>query len=592
MKRTGKGTFRKTAVNSGGRGGGFLSAVLVVFMILTIGVDARATSFSADMVQTKKAGISTNRFFMRDHQYRMETEEEGMALVILVDRKSGMTRMVVPDEKVYLEFKNDDMRSLMNNPFEAYGKLAGMTKVRTAGTETVEGILCRGNILSENGRDLMVAWIAEALDFPVRIDNLGNADKVELKKIRKTTLKDALFEVPDGYELVDAMPVPPPEWAGDAARAPVMTPPFEKILEEGQMVRIRPREGHAIVVNGRSPEGKKGAFTSVAFRNGRPITDPSMGTFNVSASGSMGTRHKQGPGEADHVVVRAGQGRVAIKAGFEALPPEGVKLEEFSLKANHGKEFELDHQKASRVYITDNVDDGKATRGAVTIYTVTCREVEGGTYCEPREIGKEDLVLDNGKSRMWEFGEKQHVSHMDIDLFSGGVDVRVEQPRVAGVIPPSWKQKPAKKSETTYPEKATQKKTEPEPTGKAAVKAGPGKPLTLPQTKEEAKALKEQGKSQDDASFMNGEVPLFKGAKVTKTKSHGASSMAELQVTGTPQEVMDFYSREMPGKGWAAPAMVRGSQGMATFMQSNRQLVIKVEEQGAESKVSISIVGH
>lgn len=118
-------------------------------------------------------------------------------------------------------------------------------------------------------------------------------------------------------------------------------------------------------------------------------------------------------------------------------------------------------------------------------------------------------------------------------------------------------------------------------------------PPALPQTKEEAKALKEQGKSQDDAFFMNGEVPLFKGARVIQTKSHGAGSMGELQVTGTPQEVMDFYAREMPGKGWTAgPAMVRGSQGMATFMQSNRQLVIKVEEQGAESKVSISIVGH
>ena len=120
-----------------------------------------------------------------------------------------------------------------------------------------------------------------------------------------------------------------------------------------------------------------------------------------------------------------------------------------------------------------------------------------------------------------------------------------------------------------------------------------GKPVTLPQTKEEAQALKAPAAKADDPSFMGGEVPLFNGAKVIKTKSHGASSMAELQVAATPQEVIDFYGKEMPGKGWTAgPAMFRGSQGMATFMQSNRQLVIKVEEQGTASKVSMTIVAY
>jgi|GEM_PF-3175030 len=593
MKRTGKGAFRKNAWNRGMRGVGFLSALLVFLMIPTSGAGAWASSFSADMVKTSKSGISTNRFFMRDQQYRMETEEEGMALVILVDRKRGLTRMVVPDEKVYLEFKNDNMRSLMNNPFEAYVKLAGMTRERTAGTETVEGIPCRKNILSENGEDLMVACLAETLDFPLRIDNLGNAEKVELKNIRETSLKDALFQVPDGYELVDAMPFPLPEWAGDAARAPVMTPPFDKVLEEGQMVRIRPREGYAVTVKGSSPEGGKGTFTSVAFRKGRPLTDPSTGTFNVSGGSSIQTRHKQGPGDADHVVVRAGQGHVAIKAGFEALPPEGVMVEEFSIRANYRKEFELDRQKASRVYVTDVSGDGKGTRGIVDIYTSTCREVEGGTYCQPRETGKEDLALDNGKTRMWEFEEKQHISHMRIEILSGGVDVRTELPRVAGGIPPSWKQGAVKESSMASPEKKTGKKPEAGPGEKGQAMAKTGKPPALPQTKEEARALREQAGQQADAGFMNGEVPLFEGARVIESKSHGSSASAQFQASAGPQEVIDFYSKEMPKKGWTqVMAMVRGPQGVATFMQSGRQLVIKAVGQGDASTVSLGIVGQ
>lgn len=593
MKKTENGIFREMTINKKRLCIVSLSLLMVFFMILASGADSRAASFSADMVQSKKSGVATTRFFMRDHQYRMEAKEEGMTLHILVDRKSGKTRIVVPDEKVYLEMKNDDMRSLMNNPFEAYGKLAGMTEVRASGSETVNGIKCEKKTLSENGKDFMTGWIAQGFGFPLRIENLDNAEKVELKNIKEESLKDGLFEVPAGYRLVDAMPVPPPEWAADIDRAPVMNPPFEKTLEDGQMVRIRPREGYAIVVNGRSPDGEKGAFTSVAFKDGRPLTDPSMGTFNVSGSSSMGTRHKQGPGEADHVVVRVGKGRIAIKTGFDALPPEGVRLNEFSLKSGYGKTFDLDHRKASRVYVTDNADDGNATRGAVTIYTVDCKEVEGGTYCQPREIGKEDLVLDNGKTRMWEFEEKRHISHMDIEILSGGVDVRVEQPQVAGEIPPSWKQKNVKESEPTPPERKTGQETKAAPEVKAPVKANAGKPVALPQTKEEAKTLKGQDGKQGDAGFMNGEVPLFDGAKVIKDKSQGANASAELQVVATPQEVIDFYSEKMPEKGWTpGMVMVRGTQGVAMFMQSNRQLVIKVVGQGDTSKISMGIVGQ
>jgi hypothetical protein len=92
---------------------------------------------------------------------------------------------------------------------------------------------------------------------------------------------------------------------------------------------------------------------------------------------------------------------------------------------------------------------------------------------------------------------------------------------------------------------------------------------------------------------MNGEVPLYKGAKVTKNQTYGANTMVELDVAATPQEVMDFYGREMPGKGWTAgPAKVHGPKGMATFIQSNRQLAIKVVEQGERSKITMSIITY
>ena len=101
------------------------------------------------------------------------------------------------------------------------------------------------------------------------------------------------------------------------------------------------------------------------------------------------------------------------------------------------------------------------------------------------------------------------------------------------------------------------------------------------------------GKTASSGTIFNGEVPLYKGARVTKTKSHGASSQAELQVTATPQELVDFYKQAMSAKGWeTGMAMVQGNMGVLMLKQSGRQLVIKAQGQGQTSKVSMALVGQ
>jgi hypothetical protein len=94
-------------------------------------------------------------------------------------------------------------------------------------------------------------------------------------------------------------------------------------------------------------------------------------------------------------------------------------------------------------------------------------------------------------------------------------------------------------------------------------------------------------------TILNGEVPLYKGARVIKTKSYGANSTAELQATATPQELVDFYKQAMSAKGWeAGMAMVQGNKGILMLKQSGRQLVIKVKGQGQTSKVSMALMGQ
>jgi outer membrane lipoprotein-sorting protein len=94
-------------------------------------------------------------------------------------------------------------------------------------------------------------------------------------------------------------------------------------------------------------------------------------------------------------------------------------------------------------------------------------------------------------------------------------------------------------------------------------------------------------------TIFNGEVPLYKGARVIKTKSYGANSMAELQVDATPQELVDFYKQAMSAKGWkASMAMVQGNVGILQLKKNGGQLIFKVEGRGQTSKVSIALMGQ
>lgn len=119
---------------------------------------------------------------------------------------------------------------------------------------------------------------------------------------------------------------------------------------------------------------------------------------------------------------------------------------------------------------------------------------------------------------------------------------------------------------------------------------------TAPTPKTIKGAAAPSGAGEQNASsgaILNGEVPLYKGARVIKAKSYGTNSMAELEVDATPQELVDFYKQAMSAKGWeAGMAMVQRNKGILMLKQSGRQLVIKVKGQGQTSKVSMALMGQ
>lgn len=164
--------------------------------------------------------------------------------------------------------------------------------------------------------------MSKELGFPLRVKALLDDRTVKLRNIKRGPQDAALFAMPEGYKLVAEVPGPPPAWAGQIAGAPLLTPPFEKTLAEGEIFRIRPQTGRSVSMQATNASDASCAMTAVGFKGGRPLQDPMMNTVNLEARDSVKVVLTEGPAEADDLVVRVGRGSVTFKA--ESVPaPKG-----------------------------------------------------------------------------------------------------------------------------------------------------------------------------------------------------------------------------------------------------------------------------
>ncbi len=117
--------------------------------------------------------------------------------------------------------------------------------------------------------------------------------------------------------------------------------------------------------------------------------------------------------------------------------------------------------------------------------------------------------------------------------------------------------------------------------------------ILIPQTLDEVKVLKSRAVASDKSPFMNGEVPLYDGAKIIKSKSYDSNVMAKLETTATPTEVVEFYKEAMLSKGWKSEmVLLQGNKGVLMFKKLGRQLVIKVKGKGVISKIDMTIISQ
>jgi outer membrane lipoprotein-sorting protein len=96
-----------------------------------------------------------------------------------------------------------------------------------------------------------------------------------------------------------------------------------------------------------------------------------------------------------------------------------------------------------------------------------------------------------------------------------------------------------------------------------------------------------------NGTILNGRVPLMKGARVLKSKIYGTSGSVQMEVSATPEEIVNYYKQAMTAKGWQPVlAMAQGNVGVLQLKIGGRQMVFKAEGQGQMSKVSMVLMGQ
>jgi hypothetical protein len=180
------------------------SVVLLITMVCSIPLFAG--EFSADMVV--KGETTTSKIYVKGTKYRMEQEEDGQDIIIIVDMDAMVTRVLMPSEKMYMEIASDDIQSLANDPFQSAKKTESMGESTLLGTETISGYKCDKYLITREGTDVMTQWISKKLEFALKVvTHEGEQMTMVLENISEDKLDDSLFEIPDGYTPMGPLPM-------------------------------------------------------------------------------------------------------------------------------------------------------------------------------------------------------------------------------------------------------------------------------------------------------------------------------------------------------------------------------------------------
>jgi len=178
------------------------TCALMMFLIFLS--SSAIAQFSADMVTTNGDVTQTSKFYSEKPYYRMDMEEGGQQMFVVVNTKTNITQAFMPSQKMYMEMKSDDIQSASNDVFQSLEEQKKKYETKMVGKETVNGYDCEIYEVMADGSIVTTYWQSAEIEYPIKVVTGENQDMImELKNIEKGDIDDALFQVPAGYTKMD-----------------------------------------------------------------------------------------------------------------------------------------------------------------------------------------------------------------------------------------------------------------------------------------------------------------------------------------------------------------------------------------------------
>ena len=178
----------------------FVLAMLATVLFSTSAL-AASDDFSADLISKDGENIIKGKLFLSGSNYRMDMNEEGEDISIIVDLGTGRTNVLIHSQKMFMTIKNGSMKSASNNPFESYKQSAERYGTKQTGTEKINGYKCKIMEISDEGKKLMTAWVCDKFEIPLKlIRSVEPYGEMELKNIKEGPIDKSLFKTPPEYQ--------------------------------------------------------------------------------------------------------------------------------------------------------------------------------------------------------------------------------------------------------------------------------------------------------------------------------------------------------------------------------------------------------
>lgn len=303
----------------------FLFIPVIIFyclFLLQCGESTPPGQFTADLIEKAGEIESIGKIYVKGHMYRLEQTVSGRKICVVVNRLENSTRIIVPERNEYLKLGSADPVSMMNDPFQRISYLSMTGKRRRTGTEKIDGYECVRYVITKDKSDVITEWIPEELDFPIRVRMYDPEDRViELKNIIMVSLSDTLFEVPADYTRIykpGEEPLEIPEWTARIPTSPLMHPPFEHNMSEGNIVRVKILPGKSFCARAIARSGKEADVRAIPFRDGKPLRNINH-YENFARRGVLCTKRHETTLEADEIVVYVFKGIVNLEVKYDTM---------------------------------------------------------------------------------------------------------------------------------------------------------------------------------------------------------------------------------------------------------------------------------